>query len=253
MNIILTMLALSDKHFPNADFNLLDKAYYLNKKLKFDIVADLGDLLDNDGYSRYEKDPRLETSFADAVEMGYQHLRSLRLGNKKARILVKWGNHDERMYKYAVRNAPELVKANAIKFLPEMLRLEELGIESWGYNQRLVLEGLKITHGTMVRDLAGYSAHAELRKAGICSGISGHTHRLGFVTHRNRSWLECGHMCSKDTTKFPYLADGDADWQQGFAIGNLVEYTENRKSVRKWLMQPIEVVNGSFIVNGKLY
>lgn len=248
------MLALSDKHFPIADFDLLEKTHQYNRDAKPDYVIDLGDLFDNDLFSRYEQDPRLEYSFAETLDMGRYYFNKLRANNKKARILHKKGNHDLRFDKYAIKNAPQLVKVGAVKTIEELLNQPKLKIEHHGYTDRLVLEGnLKVTHGTIVGQAAGYSAHGELRKAGNCSGISGHTHRLGFVAHRGRTWLECGHMCTTDMSKFLYVADGEADWQQGFAVGKLVEYKVNGNYKRHWIMTPIEVVNGSFIIDGVVY
>lgn len=250
MEIISTMLVMPDMHYPFADHTLVKKIVNLHEKKKFNLITFLGDLLENETFSRYERDPRNQHSLEEAIEMVQDLFSAFRKVSKKTRIIVKWGNHDERMVKYAVKNAPELVKANALKYLPELLGLGDYDIESYGYNEKLNLDGLKITHGTLVRELSGYSAHAEIRKAGVCSGISGHTHRLGFVTHRGRSWLECGHLCTTDTSKFIYLADGEADWQQGFAIGRLGQFTNGE---RKWFMQPIEVVNGCFVVDGVAY
>lgn len=245
------MLALSDKHYPNADHGLVEKVHDYNDDAKPDYIVDLGDLFDNDLFSRYDKDPRNEASFEETLDMVRYYSNRLRQKNKKARIIYKRGNHDLRIDKYAIKNAPNLVKAGAIKTLEELINLPKLKIEHYEYNDRLVIEGnLKITHGTTVAQLAGYSAHAELRKAGTCSGISGHTHRLGFVAHRGRTWLECGHMCTLDMSKFLYMADGEGDWQQGFAVGKLVQFNDGSK---QWLMQPIQVVNGSFIIDGVVY
>ena len=247
------MLAVPDCHYPYVDPVAMAKLQLLNKKKKFKNIVFLGDLLENDIFSRYEKDPRLETSFAETLAILDYDLTTFRKNNKNARMLVKFGNHDERLFKYALKHAPTLVKTNVLKSLHEIINLDKNKIESWGYNDRLVLDGLKITHGTIVRQLSGYSAHAELRKAGDLSGISGHTHRLGYVTYRGKTWLECGHLCTNDTSKFLYLADGEADWQQGFAVGKLVEWCNEGQTSRQWIMEPIKITNGSFIVDGVLY
>ncbi len=256
MKIISTLVALSDKHYPYADTKLVKKALGFIANTQPDYVVDLGDLFDNPTFSKFEQDPRTIYSFADTVEMVTDYLYELRDAAPNAQIDVKWGNHDERLPKFSNRNAPELVKNNLIKTYTDLLPFKELNIGSRGYNEPFILPGdLKITHGTKVVPLAGYSAHGELRKSDNVAGLSGHTHRLGFVTHRGRTWLECGHMCTNDTSKFLYLHDGFGDWQQGFAVGKLVEYYDKktRHKKRQWILTPVQVIQGCFVIDGVVY
>lgn len=256
MKIISTLVALSDKHWPFADKKLVSKSIKYIEDTQPDEIVDLGDLFDNPTFSKFEQDPRVKYSFTDTVKMVNNYLHSVRKAAPKANISIKWGNHDERLPKFSARTAPDLVRDNLIKTYTDLLDLDYLGIKSYGYNEPFILPGdLKVTHGTKVAPLSGYSAHGELRKSNNIAGISGHTHRLGFVTHRGRTWLECGHMCTTDTSKFLYLHDGDADWQQGFAVGKLVEFYDKktRHKKKQWILTPVQVIQGHFVIDGVVY
>jgi len=256
MKIISTLVALSDKHYPYADTKLVKKTLGFIEDTQPDEVVDLGDLFDNPTYSKFAQDPKVVYSFSDALEMATDYVYALRKAAPKAKIWWKKGNHDERLPKFANRIAPELVRDNLVKTYEELIPFERLNITPVGYNEPLILRGdLKVTHGTKVAPLSGYSAHGELKKSYNLAGISGHTHRLGFVTYRGRTWLECGHMCTTDTSKFLYLADGDADWQQGFAVGKLVEFYDKKTRHKKqqWILTPVQVIQGCFVVDGVVY
>jgi hypothetical protein len=67
-----------------------------------------------------------------------------------------------------------------------------------------------------VRKWSGWSGKGEWEKYGR-SGVSGHTHRLGWFVHRdhngNSNWAETGCTCLLES---PYGVD--FDWQQGFVV-----------------------------------
>lgn len=113
-----------------------------------------------------------------------------------------------------LKKHPELYSLDVLK-LPNLLGLQEFDIEY--ADKYYKLGSLKITHGSIVRKFSGYTAHAEMDK-NDCSGISGHTHRLGAFYKKTPSrylaWFEGGCLCDIN----PEYVD-NPDWQQGFING----------------------------------
>lgn len=251
-----TLLAISDMHWPFACPIVIPKVQAYNKDAKPTYVLGLGDHMDNKMFGKFDNDPRFEYSFKDALDMCCGCWNTLRQDNKKGDFRVKDGNHDDRPFKYAIRNAPDLLKAGFIKTPAEMLNFNKLRIKSYGSGEKLILPGgLKITHGTAVNQLAGYSAHSEIRNSGkAIAGISGHTHRLGFVHRYDQIWLEAGNLITLDHSKLLYLGDKDQDWQQGFVVGKLLEYkTNNGEKMLRWHLQPVPIIDGYFTIDGVVY
>jgi len=78
-----------------------------------------------------------------------------------------------------------------------------------------------------------------------CSGISGHTHRVGSykrTTGRGTdTWIEQGCLCELK----PGYIIGPPDWQQGFAFGIAVD--------GHVYLQEVAMENHSYFYDGKLY
>ena len=135
-----------------------------------------------------------------------------------------------RMERYLMKH-PELYSLNNLK-LPNLLRLDELGIEYQDKEYRL--GSLKIIHGDMVRKFSGYTARGELEKHD-CSGVNSHTHRLSAYYYktpeRYLAWFEAGCLCDIN----PEYVD-NPNWQQGFLYG----YIEKDS----FAVTPIPIVDG---------
>lgn len=136
----------------------------------------------------------------------------------------------ERLERY-LKKHPELFSLDCLK-LPKLLELDTFGIEY--QDKHFKLGPLKITHGSVVRKFSAYTAHAEMDKHD-CSGISGHTHRLGVfykkTPSRYMAWYEGGCLCDTDPE---YVTS--PDWQQGFIYG----YIEKDS----FSVTPIPIVDG---------
>lgn len=244
-------LVLPDIHFPLENDVLLAKIKYdLLSKNKYDYVIYLGDMVDFDMFSTFINDPKMKTSLRESIEKTRTFFAEMRKALPKARMIFKEGNHDVRLRKYLIRQAPELLELDELS-LPYMFELAKNKIEYYSYGSRCTLNGLKITHGRKCSSLGGYTAHAERRQAGGLSGISGHVHRLAFVKHYDQVWLECGWLGSTDYERFEYLGDSLPDWNPGFVEGYEITF-DNGEVV--WDLKPVEVFgDNSFIVNGRIY
>jgi hypothetical protein len=89
------VLVLSDIHIPYHDEKALDAALKAGDAVNPDVVLLNGDMVDFHGISRYQSDPR-KRSLKVEIDSMRQFLGHLRARFKKARILFKLGNHEER-------------------------------------------------------------------------------------------------------------------------------------------------------------
>lgn len=135
----------SDIHVPFHNLKALECAIAEAVRCGATIVMLNGDTMDCHELSRYERDPR-ERCFRDEIPLAVQLLAYLRSKFKKARILWKDGNHDERLYLYLRRHAPALLGVDAFE-AKSVLKLDNYGIEYITEKRPIVCGKLNILHG----------------------------------------------------------------------------------------------------------
>lgn len=149
-------LVLSDIHVPFHDMKAVRAAVEWGKKWGPDAVLLNGDICDCFSISRFDKNPTT-TTLLNEINTTRQFLGWLQESFRKARIIFKEGNHDERMDRYLWVKAPELlgVPQLTLQHLICDARENEPGIEGieWIGDQRQVKAGfLSVLHGhEMVR------------------------------------------------------------------------------------------------------
>ena len=202
---------LSDAHIPHHSATLLAKAFDVCRGA--DHIVIIGDWIDAYTVSDFAKDPQRKESLQDEIDLAVRYLKDLRFQNPNARIDFIEGNHEERLKRYILKRAPAFsgLKEMSIKSL---LKLDELQIN---HHPRagFKMYGFRFKHGDYVRSKAGATAHQEMT-AHRCSGISGHTHRLGKASATDKegfitTWVEVGCLC--DISKADYISA--PDWQAG--------------------------------------
>jgi predicted phosphodiesterase len=205
-------LFLNDIHFPYQDDHALSLVFKLIKYLQPSEVFLIGDIIDCYSLSRFDKDPNLVNlqEDLDLLEDFFYTLRQ----HTDARITYLEGNHEHRLTRFLFQN-PEI--RNLKTLTPQNLfNLETYGVEWIPQEKTHIHNGHIITHGSVVRKHAGYSAKAELEKYG-CSGISGHTHRVGVYNATNmlgtHTWIENGCLCKP----MDYVI-GTPNWQQSVSV-----------------------------------
>lgn len=138
------VLVLSDIHIPYHDEKALKSAVEFGKKVKPSIVLLNGDIGDFYGVSRHSKDPRRELSQElDAIR---QFLFWLRKEFPRARIIYKVGNHEDRLDRFLMQRAPELLGIAHFS-IASFLHFEEMKIELVDSLQLIRLGHLPIYHG----------------------------------------------------------------------------------------------------------
>ena len=223
-------VVISDLHFPYEDKKAIKAMLEFIKLHKVQTVLLNGDILDMYDVSRFDKSPDRINSLQSELNKAKALFKELRKILPEARIVFIKGNHEERVERY-LKKHPELFSLDCLK-LPKLLELDTFGIEY--QDKHFKLGPLKITHGSVVRKFSAYTAHAEMDKHD-CSGISGHTHRLGVfykkTPSRYMAWYEGGCLCDTDPE---YVTS--PDWQQGFIYG----YIEKDS----FSVTPIPIVDG---------
>lgn len=223
-------VVISDVHYPYEDKKAIKAMLEFIKLHKVQTVLLNGDILDMYDVSSFDKSPDRINSLQSELNKAKALFKELRKILPEARIVFIKGNHCERLERY-LKKHPELFSLDCLK-LPKLLELDKYNIEY--QDKHFKLGSLKITHGSVVRKFSAYTAHAEMDKHD-CSGISGHTHRLGTfykkTPSRYMAWYEGGCLCD---TSPEYVTS--PDWQQGFIYG----YIEKDS----FSVTPIPIVDG---------
>ena len=206
-------VVVSDIHFPFQDDDAIKAFFKFLKENTVDTIILNGDIIDCYDVSRFDKDISRMNSLQKEINLVNKFFSRTREINPEAKIVFIKGNHEDRIERY-LKKHNELFSLDVLK-IPNLLNLEKFNIE---YCDKFYkLGSLKITHGSIVRKFSGYTAHAEMDK-NDCSGISGHTHRLGAFYKKTPSrylaWFESGCLCDI----YPEYVD-NPDWQQGFIYG----------------------------------
>jgi hypothetical protein len=134
-----------DVHIPYHNIPSLTAYLQWLKKQNPDTLLINGDLCDFHGLSRFEKNPKAR-NLAGERDATLQFFNVLRKMFPKARVILKLGNHDERLEKYLNVKAPELLDIGELGF-ETLFKLENYGIELVGQKRIIRAGGLSILHG----------------------------------------------------------------------------------------------------------
>ena len=241
-------LVIPDIQFPFVDEPLLAAFLRFVQDWKPHFLVDVGDLLDAYEISTFDKRPSRLFNLQDEMEMAADFINDVRkrsaLGNKYFHID---GNHEQRMQQTIWRQAQSF--SHMVKDIPEAMGLDKLTDGFVPYGKHVDFHGFVMTHGTIVRQHASYTAKAMMDKY-RSSGASGHTHRMGahsITDHRNVShtWFEVGCLCRKDLE----YNKAEPNWQHGWLLG-----TVYRNALHPQLVRVIETERGrGFVVDGSYY
>lgn len=203
------IMVVSDIHFPYEDKSAV-AAFVKEVSLKQpDVIVLNGDLLDFYKLSKFSKDPAGKNP-EEEIEMCKTFLKKLRKeAGKDCKIYYTIGNHEARLRKYILDNAPMV--AGLMENVFSLLKLEEPDVI--GCASLLVNDIFMFKHGTRLGNKSGLSAIKEL-EAHYLSGATGHVHKLARYSVRKSKrrflWLETGCLCDLNPE---YMID--PDWEQG--------------------------------------
>lgn len=194
----MRVLFWPDTHLPYQDKRAVDLALKIADYFRPELIVMLGDVLDCNGFSRFEydtTDPR--TFFKTELDEWHSLARSIcdaAPGPKK--IFIR-GNHEARIERWLWKH-PHL-KGDEAFDLSARMRLAQYGFDPEIKEEiELCQRSLTAKHGRFLGgQQAGTAARKEMARTGT-SGVSGHVHTAATVTQRDkrglRIWIESGHL-----------------------------------------------------------
>lgn len=212
--------------------------------LRVQTVVILGDFADAETLSAHPATRPGQRDFEDELGEVNKCLDQLDKINAQRKIYVS-GNHEFRLDRYLMDRAPAMFRS--IQW-PRLLNLRERGWEWVPYRKSVKVGKLHVTHDT---GTAGMNAHRQAAKAFGGSAVIGHTHRMAYeVTGRfdGAPYLSAMFGWLGDASKAAeYMHEAKAaEWVHGFGVF----YKEPNGIMH---VQPVPIVNGRCVVNGKLF
>ena len=212
------ILAIPDLHFPFANHYLLTKLYRAISKLEFDVIINLGDLLDQYVFSKYKKDLSFMNPKAEILK-GLQRAHDFwnkihRISPKSKRFQLK-GNHDERLMKRILEKMPEIKdifeeRINLYDFEDvEVMKSERDYVE---------IDNIVYCHGW-------HSVRWKHVKHFGKSVVHAHTHKANMIVKNDESTdyklmfeLDCGNLINSMNLPFNYTPSTFTKWKAGYGI-----------------------------------
>lgn len=206
-------------HIPYHDKGVWERALDRIVASRPATIVLLGDFIDCYHVSRYDKASGHQ-KFEEELSVAREHLNTLLECGRRARVIYLEGNHEQRLEKYIIRNAPELSglqSGGGPLSIPSLLGLSGRGIEWVPWGQQATVEGIALEHGDCAQAKAGYTAQSMLDRRSARRGVSAHTHRLAHVFRTVqdgvREWVESGCMQRRDSQAYRLYPD----WQYGLS------------------------------------
>lgn len=177
-------LVLSDLHFPYHDLGAIECALDFGERFKPDCILVNGDLIDFERISRFDYDshgPSTDESIG-MLRTFWQHVKHR---YPRAKRFWKFGNHDERMELYLMRNAPEATRKTRRTWREEA-GADEFGVTIIDQQRPIMLGKLRVLHGHEkgkgITSPVNQARGAFLRL--LSSVLEGHGHRTSEHTER---------------------------------------------------------------------
>lgn len=239
------VLFVSDIHAPFQDNQAIRALIAFGKEFKPDRIVFMGDVVDFYSVSSFDKDPIRALQLQEEIDVAVGILKVFRKEFPDVKMDFIRGNHERRLQKYIWKKAPALTNMRDLT-VQAQLQLDVMDI-TYHKTGRMILRGIVVKHGDIVRKHSSYTAKGELEDTGI-SGVSAHTHRMGLHCHTNRGgrhfWYEVGCLCKMNAE---YMEGKMPNWQQGFAAGYF------KKGSKKCNIQLIPILNGKALFGEKEY
>lgn len=209
-NFIGRIVVASDFHVPFHDERAVQNLVDAVGERKPEYVIINGDLVDFYMLSKFSKGEGRNP--LEEINMAKDILHTLHEASPTSKIVYIIGNHESRLEKYILDNAPAVASIVPDVFtLFELDKYNAIGAASITFNNNFVFK-----HGKLLGAKSGLSAAKEMENS-YMSGATGHTHRLALYRARKAGrkfvWLETGCMCTMEPE---YMID--PNWQQGYDL-----------------------------------
>lgn len=242
MKRLAPIVGIFDAHVPDHDPRLWASWLDWCRDEKPGEIIIGGDFLELESCSKHGGVAR-PALLREEVEAGQEALAEIRRVNPRARLTYLEGNHETRLTRKVVGDAPTLEGSIS---LPAMLELKKLGV-SWHKYGDVVKRGkLGFTHGWWCND---HHAATHLRRA-KCSLAYGHTHRPQMYIDGGADGSVLGAFGMPCMRKLDasWVNGAPTGWVQGFGVFYMHEGNAG-------LFSPYMVLafEGAFVWGGKGY
>ena len=233
----LTVMHLSDIHFPYHDETALRLTYKLIAAMQPDVIVVGSDAFDLPTISRFEPDRDLDVDdwLHQLTPYWRSFIASLRNAAPDALLPFILGNHDARALAEIKRLS---VRRVVMQHFIDMVRADDAVL--WlGDTQEVEIGNLTVTHGwKTTRHTAAATLQAYQHQRNV---IAGHTHRPDFYTVRGAAYsVACavgGCLCQ--LTPHYQIGRKHTDWQHGTVIAT-VDMQSHAASLNNIVYQPAD-------------
>lgn len=205
---------ISDLHAPYEDKRAFALTLDALQLFEPDVVVVMGDFIDCLAVSHFSKNPARVYGLEHEVEHAKRLLDKIDAGRK---VYVA-GNHEDRLQRYLMDKAPELMPFVDI---PKLLDLAGKGWEYVPYKHSTRIGKLHITHD--VGSAGRYNVFKAL-DAFQSSVVTGHTHRLGYVVEGDavgkcQVSAQFGWLGDFEQVDYMHRINARRNWAHGFGTG----------------------------------
>lgn len=205
---------ISDLHAPYEDKRAVGLMFDAMEHYQPHVVVVMGDFIDCLAVSHFAKDPARVFGLKHEVE----HAQSLLDKIPAQRKIYLAGNHEDRLRRYLMEKAPEIMPFVSI---PELLGLDQRGWEYVPYKHSTSIGKLHLTHD--VGSAGRYNVYRALDtfQASIATG---HTHRLAYVVEGDATGgrqvsVQFGWLGDFDQVDYMHRVNALRNWALGFGTG----------------------------------
>lgn len=203
-----------DLHAPYEDRRAVGLMFDALECFEPDTVVVMGDFIDCLAVSHFNKDLKRARGFDEEIA----YVKALLDRIQAKRKIYVAGNHEDRLRRYLLDKAPELLPLLGI---PGLLDLKEKGWEYVEYKDSTRIGKLHITHD--VGSAGRYNVYKALDSF-QASVVTGHTHRLGYIVEGDalgKAQVSCqfGWLGDFEAVDYMHRINARRNWAHGFGTG----------------------------------
>ena len=203
-----------DLHAPYEDRRAVGLMFDAMSSYQPDTVIVMGDFVDCLAVSHFAKDPRRVYGLESEIDHAKTYLDKIDAPRK---IYVA-GNHEDRLQRYLMDKAPEVMPFVDI---PKLLDLDAKGWEYVPYKSSTRIGKLHVTHD--VGSAGRYNVYRTL-DAFQASVVTGHTHRLAYIVEGDavgscQVSAQFGWLGDVEQVDYMHRVVARRNWALGFGTG----------------------------------
>ena len=238
-------LIIPDCHIPYHNRSALRLVMKVAKFYRPEVVIILGDWVDFYQVSAHLKDPSRMERFEDEVKEGNKLLRQLESYSYGERYYIM-GNHEFRLDRYLMSNAPDLKPYINADILLALRRNHWTVVP---YKEHVKVGPLYVTHDI---GQAGIHSTRQALRAYQDNVVIGHNHRLDYHVQGNAHGhphvgASFGWLGDTDCIDYMHRMKAKSQWSLGFGWGHI-------DTKRNYVyLTPIPIVESTCCVDGRQF